>query len=73
MAVVPNNSSAPFGAVSLYRFVSGLEHGLQTVTAWNKARRAERVLLGMSDRQLLDIGIERCDIEGVSRQMATRR
>lgn len=37
------------------------------VAAWNNARITRRELNALSDRELSDIGLSRCDIERVAR------
>jgi uncharacterized protein YjiS (DUF1127 family) len=39
-------------------------------TAWLRYREAVRELSAMSDHELSDIGIHRCDIENVARRIA---
>lgn len=40
----------------------------QKLNAWRRYRETVRELSQMSDRELCDIGIHRCDIESVARQ-----
>ena len=42
----------------------------QKLNAWRRYRDAYRELSQMSDHELNDIGISRCDIEGVARESA---
>ena len=39
----------------------------QKITAWRRYREAVRELWAMSDHELSDIGIHRCDIDRVAR------
>ena len=40
----------------------------QKLGAWRRVREARRELSQMSDRELSDIGISRCDIESIARE-----
>jgi uncharacterized protein YjiS (DUF1127 family) len=40
----------------------------QKLATWRRYREVVRELSQMSDHELLDIGIHRCDIENVARQ-----
>jgi len=40
----------------------------QKLSAWRRYREAVRELSRMSDHELCDIGIHRCDIESIARQ-----
>ena len=44
---------------------------VQKLNAWCRYSEALRELSQMSDHELSDIGIHRCDIENVARQTAT--
>jgi uncharacterized protein YjiS (DUF1127 family) len=48
--------------VSSFRTIS------QKLGAWRRVREARRELSQMSDRELSDIGISRCDIESIARE-----
>jgi uncharacterized protein YjiS (DUF1127 family) len=52
----------PLGAVTTFRLVSSLEHGIASLVAWRRARATTRVLRKLSDHQLADIGLHRGDI-----------
>ena len=43
-----------------------------SVRAWNDARITSKALAGLTDRELADIGLERGDIETVSRSALIR-
>jgi uncharacterized protein YjiS (DUF1127 family) len=43
----------------------------QKIEAWRRYREAIRELSQMSDHELSDIGIHRCDIERIARQTST--
>lgn len=43
----------------------------QKLNAWRRYRETVRELSQMSDHELCDIGLHRCDIEHVARQTAT--
>ncbi|MEH7830166.1 DUF1127 domain-containing protein [Gemmobacter denitrificans] len=63
MAAYDTTRTAPFGAISTYRFiqfVSGIFGGL---AAWNDARVTRNALAKLSDRELDDIGLCRGDID----------
>ena len=40
----------------------------QKLSAWRRYREAVRELSQMSDHELADIGISRCDIESIARE-----
>ena len=40
----------------------------QKLNAWRRYREARRELSQMSDHELSDIGISRCDIDSIARQ-----
>ena len=40
----------------------------QKLGAWRRVREVPRELSQMSDRELSDIGISRCDIESIARE-----
>ena len=42
----------------------------QKLNAWRRYREARRELSQMSDHELNDIGISRCDIESIARESA---
>ena len=73
MAALPATQTAPFGAITLYRAVSALESLVTPLVRWNAARRTEKVLSGLSDRQLNDIGLVRGDIARISADMLSYR
>jgi uncharacterized protein YjiS (DUF1127 family) len=50
-------------------FVADMANG---VRAWNDARITSKALAGLTDRELADIGLERGDIETVSRSALIR-
>lgn len=45
---------------------------LPSLTEWRRHRRAARELHAMSDRDLADLGVFRCDIERVVRGAPSR-
>ena len=43
---------------------------IQKLGAWRRYRQAVRELSAMTDRELNDIGIDRCDIESIAHASA---
>lgn len=72
MAVIPNSSQAPFGAISVFRFVSKIEQSFQALGMWQRARKAEAELSRLTDRELDDIGLVRGDISHVVQDVMKR-
>lgn len=67
MSSFETSSVAPFGAVTLYRFVQSLSAALEAVKAWNSARITRKSLNRLSNRELDDIGLCRGDIDLIGR------
>jgi uncharacterized protein YjiS (DUF1127 family) len=65
MAAYETTHSAPFGAVTTYRFVQFLSNVAAAFGAWNDARVTRAALAKLSDRELDDIGLCRGDIDRV--------
>ncbi len=59
---------APFGAITVHRFVAAISGVVDTMRAWNDTRRTVVVLRGLSAAQLDDIGLTRADIEHFGRK-----
>lgn len=72
MSVLESNRSVPLGAVTTLRVVAVVERLVDNYLAWQRARQTARVLTGLSDKQLADIGLHRGDILEVSDQLARR-
>ncbi len=53
---------APFGAIAIYRLVQTVAAAGQALRARIVARRTRRILAGLSDEILEDIGLSRADI-----------
>lgn len=62
MAHVAQATNAPFGAVAPLHMGSLFSHFYQAYQAWSETRETRRVLQGLSDQQLNDIGLTRGDI-----------
>ena len=71
-ATYNTNTTAPFGAISIFRVASAFEHGFRAVSAWRRARRTRLALASLSDAQLADIGVSRGQITSLSGKLATR-
>ena len=64
MSITP---TAPFGAITAHRIISGFESMLETVRTWNEARRTVAILRSLSAAQLDDIGLTPADVEDMGR------
>ena len=67
MAAYETTRTAPFGAISIFRFVQSLTEVTARFSAWNDARVTRKALAKLSDRELEDIGLCRGDIELIGR------
>lgn len=67
MAAYETTRPAPFGAISIFRFVQFVSDIYLTVANWNDARVTRTALGKLSDRELDDIGLCRGDIEMIGR------
>lgn len=67
MAAFETTRPAPFGAISIFRFVSFIADSVAMFSAWNDARVTRKTLGKLSDRELDDIGLCRGDIEMIGR------
>lgn len=67
MAAYETTRPAPFGAISIFRFVQFVSDIYLTVANWNDARVTRNALGKLSDRELDDIGLCRGDIEMIGR------
>lgn len=67
MAAYETTRSAPFGAISIFRFVQYVTDVTAAFAAWNDARVTRKALAKLSDRELDDIGLCRGDIEFIGR------
>jgi uncharacterized protein YjiS (DUF1127 family) len=65
MAAYETTRTAPFGAISTYRFILAVSKVFASVAAWNDARVTRNALGKLSDRELDDIGLCRGDIEHI--------
>ncbi len=65
-------TTAPMGAITVFRVVTLFERASDAFTAWRRARKTARLLAGLSDRQLVDIGLIRGDIRDVADSLAGR-
>lgn len=62
MAAYETTRTAPFGAITTYRFVQFVGKLFTAVADWNDARVTRAALEKLSDRELDDIGLCRGDI-----------
>ena len=67
MAAYETTRTAPFGAITIFRFVQSVNDKLAALAAWNDARVTRKALTKLSDRELDDIGLCRGDIEAIGR------
>ncbi|MBE0553207.1 MAG: DUF1127 domain-containing protein [Rhodobacteraceae bacterium] len=67
MAAYETSRAAPFGAISIFRFVQSLGEVSARFAAWNDARVTRKTLSKLTDRELDDIGLCRGDIELIGR------
>ena len=72
MAYYDTTRTAPFGAITAFRAVTGIERALAAVKTWNVTRRTENELSKLSDRELDDIGLNRSWIGDVAEGFARR-
>lgn len=66
-AITSSRNTAPLGAITTYRAVSGLSNILNKIKVWNEVRMTRKALAVLTDRQLDDIGLCRADIEMLGR------
>ena len=57
MAAYETSRAAPFGAISIYRFVQSLGEVSTRFSVWNDARVTRKALSKLTDRELDDIGL----------------
>lgn len=67
MAAYETSHAAPFGAISIFRFVQSANDKFAALAAWSDARVTRKALAKLSDRELDDIGLCRGDIEAIGR------
>ena len=67
MAAFETTRPAPFGAISIFRFVTFVGETFALFAAWNDARVTRKALGKLTDRELDDIGLCRGDIEMIGR------
>ncbi len=67
MASYETSSTAPFGAITVFRMVQSVANTLEAMKAWNSARITRKSLNRLSNRELDDIGLCRGDIELIGR------
>lgn len=68
MAAYETTRTAPFGAITTYRFIQFVSTLVKAVSEWNDARTTRAALDRLSDRELDDIGLCRGDIATVGAQ-----
>jgi uncharacterized protein YjiS (DUF1127 family) len=67
MAAYETSRAAPFGAISIFRFVQNLSDVGTRFSVWNDARITRKALSKLTDRELDDIGLCRGDVELIGR------
>ena len=67
MAAYETSRAAPFGAISIFRFVQSLGEATTRFSAWNDARVTRKALSKLTDRELDDIGLGRGAAELIGR------
>ncbi|MEM9779067.1 MAG: DUF1127 domain-containing protein [Pseudomonadota bacterium] len=72
MAHFDSPRRAPFGAITVFRFVRFVDTLVTGVRRWFIARETDAVLRQLTDRELHDIGLSRGWIEDVAGQVARR-
>lgn len=65
MAATEITRTAPFGAITTYRFVQVADATIGALRGWNDARQTRKALGKLSNRELDDIGLCRGDIETI--------
>ncbi|WP_149141089.1 DUF1127 domain-containing protein [Gemmobacter caeruleus] len=65
MAAYETTRTAPFGAITTYRFIQFVGSLFGAVVEWNDARVTRAALEKLSDRELDDIGLCRGDIDTI--------
>ena len=65
MAATQTTRTAPFGAITTYRFVQMIDVAYTAAANWNDARMTRKALGRLSDHELDDIGLCRGDIETI--------
>ena len=65
MAAYETTRTAPFGAITTYRFIQCVGSLFGAVVEWNDARVTRAALEKLSDRELDDIGLCRGDIDTI--------
>ncbi|MBT9244544.1 DUF1127 domain-containing protein [Gemmobacter fulvus] len=68
MAAYETTRTAPFGAISTYRFIQFVSTFFAAIADWNDARVTRNALGKLSDRELDDIGLCRGDIDLIGAQ-----
>ena len=65
MALAPNTRLAPFGSITTLNFVNAFEGMLKSISNWNTKRQTQNILASLSDRELVDIGLTRADLDNL--------
>ena len=56
------NIHAPLGAATILHVVDAFTNTFGSIVEWNNTRKTRKLLSGLSDAQLTDIGLSRGDI-----------
>ncbi len=70
MAIIETSRPVPFAAVSTQRIANVFNALLGGTVGAYRARKTEKILRGLSNAQLEDIGLERAQIHAVARRAA---
>lgn len=70
---IETSRPVPFGAEFSLKVVNFVDATVANFLSWNAARKTEKALNSLSDRQLEDIGMYRGAIKTTSLDVATRR
>lgn len=67
MAAFDTTRPAPFGAISIFRFIQFVGNAYSAFSTWNDARVTRNALGKLSDHELDDIGLCRGEVEMIGR------
>jgi uncharacterized protein YjiS (DUF1127 family) len=73
VALLDNNTSLPFGSITIYRVVNAVSSAAEAAILWRRARQTRAVLNALSDHELNDIGLTRGQIDDAVMGLGSRR